>query len=200
LKDESTRELDSILVKSAKNGDKVALSELVTLYSPRIYNLAMRIMRNEEDAEDVLQETFLKMINKLKTFRGDSAFYTWLYRIGTNVALGKIREKKHIDNFVSVDGPDFENIKGAGLSHWPDHLDDQIEKDYFKECLKKAMNDLPDHYRAVFVLRDLESLSTREASMILDISEANVKIRLMRARLFLRDQLAHHLKCIEVIV
>jgi RNA polymerase sigma-70 factor (ECF subfamily) len=199
LNKNSARELDAKLVEYAKNGDKEALSKLVTMYSPRIYNLAMRIMRNQEDAEDVLQETFLKMINKLKTFRGDSAFYTWLYRIGTNVALGKIREKKHIDDFVSVDGPEFENIKGAGLSDWPDHLDEQMDKDYFQKCLKKAMDDLPDHYRAVFVLRDLENLSTREAAEILDISEANVKVRLMRARLFLRDQLAHHLKCVEVI-
>jgi RNA polymerase sigma-70 factor (ECF subfamily) len=199
LNKNSARELDAKLVEYAKNGDKEALSKLVTMYSPRIYNLAMRIMRNQEDAEDVLQETFLKMINKLKTFRGDSAFYTWLYRIGTNVALGKIREKKHIDDLVSVDGPEFENIKGAGLSDWPDHLDEQMDKDYFQKCLKKAMDDLPDHYRAVFVLRDLENLSTREAAEILDISEANVKVRLMRARLFLRDQLAHHLKCVEVI-
>lgn len=185
------------LIKAAKSGDQSALAKLVQEYSPKIYNLALRIMRNEEDAEDVLQETFLIMVKKLPSFRGDSSLYTWLYRIGTNIALGKLREKKHLDTQIAVDGPEFDNLRGLGIADWPEHLEEEFDNQAFQECLKHAMNDLPDHYRAVFVLRDLENLSTRESAKILGITEANVKVRLMRARLYLRDQIAFHLKCTE---
>jgi RNA polymerase sigma-70 factor (ECF subfamily) len=185
------------LTTAAKDGDQNAIAQLVKEYSPKIYNLALRIMRNEEDAEDVLQETFLTMMRKLSSFRGESSLYTWLYRIGTNIALGKLREKKHMDTQIAVDGPEFDNLRGLEISDWPEHLEEKFDSETFQACLKQAMNDLPDHYRAVFVLRDLENMSTRESAKILDISEANVKVRLMRARLFLRDQIAFHLKCME---
>jgi len=154
-------------------------------------------MRNPEDAEDVLQETFIIMIKKIQTFSGRSSLYTWLYRIASNVALGKLRSKKRVEISISPHDPEFDTLKGDEIHHWPDHLEDKINDEAFRTCLDKAMNVLPDHYRAVFVLRDLENISTREAAKILEISEANVKVRLMRARLFLRDQLAHELKCVE---
>jgi len=187
------------LVEKAKSGDKSAIAELVRRYSSRIYSLALRIMQNEEDAEDVLQETFMIMIHKIHTFSGRSSFYTWLYRVAANVALGKLRQKKHIDSNVSIHEPEFETLRGSELHDWPDHLENHVNDDQFRECLKQAMVDLPENHRAVFVLRDLENLSTRETAKILNISEANVKVRLMRARLFLRDQLLHHLKCMEGI-
>ncbi len=191
--------IEKQLIEKAKNGDKTAISELVHRYSSRIYSLALRIMRNEEDAEDVLQETFIIMIRKIHTFSGRSSFYTWLYRVAANVALGKLRQKKHIDSKVSIYESEFETLRGSGLHNWPDQLDSRINDKQFRECLKQAMVDLPENHRAVFVLRDLENLSTRETADILNISEANVKVRLMRARLFLRDQLMHHLKCMEGI-
>lgn len=187
------------VVKAAQQGNREAQAKLVKEYSPRIYNLALRIMRNEEDAEDVLQESFIIMLNKLHTFSGRSSFYTWLYRVATNVALGKLRERKHLDKHVSIDEPEFENMKGYQLHHWPDHMEKEFNQEQFQKCLTQAMKELPDNYRTVFVLRDLENLSTADTANILGISEGNVKVRLMRARLYLRDQLAHEIKCLEVI-
>lgn len=185
------------IIEQAQRGDSSAFAKLVKMYSGRIYSLAIRIMRNEEDAEDVLQETFLIMMRKINQYSGRSSFYTWLYRVSTNVALGKIREKKRSEKNVSIDEPDFTVIRGSQLSEWPDHLEQKLEDGAFRECLTKAVDALPANYRTVFVLRDLENLSTKETSETLKISEANVKVRLMRARLFLRDQLARHLKCME---
>ena len=188
---------ESVQITNAINGDKLAQSKLVSTYSSRIYAIAFRLMKNEEDAEDVLQETFIIMLNKLDTFKGKSTLYTWLYRVATNVALGKLRKKKNIDESAAFNKIEFENISSLEMADWPDHLEEKFDTEEFQECLKKAMDELPDHYRTVFILRDLEGHSTRNTAKILEITEANVKVRLMRARLYLRDQLAYHLKCVE---
>ncbi|MBC8216782.1 MAG: sigma-70 family RNA polymerase sigma factor [Candidatus Marinimicrobia bacterium] len=185
------------LVADAKNGDQSATASLVQMHSAKIYSLAIRIMQNKEDAEDVLQETFIIMMNKLHTFSGKSSLYTWLYRIASNVAYGKFRDKKHLDPNLSPDEPNFKTMSGHELHHWPDHLDDKLDDEAFRNCLMQALEELPENYRTVFVLRDLENMSTRDTANILEISEANVKVRLMRSRLFLRDQLLNHFKCVE---
>ncbi|MFQ6612444.1 MAG: RNA polymerase sigma factor [Fidelibacterota bacterium] len=185
------------LINDAKRGVRDALTRLVEIHSPRIYNLALRIMRNQEDAEDVLQETFLIMMEKLDTFSGRSSLYTWLYRVATNVALGKMREKKPFDPQVSIHDAGFETLSGSQIRDWPGQLENELNSEGFNDCLRQAMEKLSENYRAVFVLRDLEGLSTRETAEVLNISEANVKVRLMRARLFLRDQLANHLNCVN---
>ena len=190
-------ESESVLISNAQKGDKKAVSLLVSTYSSRIYAIAFRLMQNEEDAEDVLQETFIIMLNKLNTFEGKSSLYTWLYRVATNVALGKLRKKKNIDDSRSYDNIEFENISSLQIADWPDHLEERFDTEEFRKCLEKAMDELPDHYRTVFILRDLEGHSTRNTAKILEISEANVKVRLMRARLYLRDQMAYHLKCVN---
>ena len=189
--------LENKLIARAQKGDKKSVSLLVSKYSSRIYAVAFRLMQNEEDSEDVLQETFIIMLNKLSTFEGKSSLYTWLYRVATNVALGKLRKKKNVDDSRSFDKIEFENISSLELADWPDHLEEKFDTDEFRKCLQKAMDELPDHYRTVFILRDLEGHSTRNTAKILEISEANVKVRLMRARLYLRDQLAYHLKCVD---
>ena len=189
--------LESVLIAGAQKGEKKSVSLLVNKYSSRIYAVAFRLMQNEEDAEDVLQETFIIMLNKLSTFEGKSSLYTWLYRVATNVALGKLRKKKNVDDSRSFDKIEFENISSLELADWPDHLEEKFDTDEFRKCLQKAMDELPDHYRTVFILRDLEGHSTRNTAKILEISEANVKVRLMRARLYLRDQLVYHLKCVN---
>jgi RNA polymerase sigma-70 factor (ECF subfamily) len=188
---------ESQLITQAQSGDKRAISQIVTKYSPRIYAIAFRLMQNQEDAEDVLQETFIIMLNKLDTFQGKSTLYTWLYRVATNVALGKLRKKKNIDNSMTSDSIEFENISSLELADWPEHLEEKFDEIGFRKCLDKAIEELPDHYRTVFILRDLEGHSTRNTAKILGISEANVKVRLMRARLYLRDQMVYHLKCIN---
>jgi len=185
------------VVKKAKAGDQWAIAEIVEQHSRRIYNLALRIMQNEEDAEDVLQETFLIFIDKIHSFEEKSSIGTWLYRIGTNVALGKFRGKSHIDPEVSIHDPEFDSLKGHEIRDWPNHPEKELDPDSFNACLKEALKSLSEEYRIVFVLRDLEGLSTRETANILNISVSNVKVRLMRSRLFLRDQLADKLKCVE---
>jgi RNA polymerase sigma-70 factor, ECF subfamily len=185
------------LVKKAKAGEQWAIAALVENHSSKVYNLALRLMQNQEDAEDVLQETFLVFMDKIHSFKGNASIGTWLYRIGTNVALGKLRVKDYIDRDISIHDPGFESLKGYEIRNWPDHPENELDPESFNECLKKELQTLSEDYRFVFVLRDLEGLSTKETAKLLKITESNVKVRLMRARLFLRDQLAKKLKCVE---
>ena len=188
---------EQTVIRAAQEGDRQAMAHLVEVHSERIYNLALRLMRNREDAEDVLQETFLVMMNKLNTFSGQSSLYTWLYRIATNIALGRLRSKKPVDDSVSIDDVYFKTMEKEDLQAWSPDFEQELNETEFQECLQQAIAKLPDHYRAVFVLRDLEGFSIKETARILQLKESNVKVRLMRARLFLRDQLVHHLKCVE---
>ena len=178
------------LIKRAKGGDKDAIAWLVSQYSERIYNLALRILRNKEDAEDVLQETFLTVLRKLETFDGRSNFFTWIYRIATNASLMKLRKKKLL--FTELpDNPDLRYAPGDRmLVDWSQDPSLNVQNKEIKKILEGAINELSDIYRSVFILRDIEQLSIRETSKILNLSEENVKIRLRRARLFLRDKIS----------
>jgi RNA polymerase sigma-70 factor (ECF subfamily) len=179
------------LITAAKSGDKQALSQLVTRYSERIYNLAMRILRNREDAEDILQETFLTVLEKLDTFDGRSSFFTWIYRIGTNASLMKLRKKKM--QFAEVpEYPDFDKTLQGVFTDLSEDPSSAIHDKEVQKVIDHAIANLPEIYRTVFILRDLEYLSIKETSKILDISEENAKIRLRRARLYLRDQLSDY--------
>ena len=177
------------LVRRAKDGDSDALSQLVYLHSERIYNLSLRMMGNEQDAEDVLQETFLTMIKKIYQFEGKSSFYTWLYRVATNISLRKLKEKSLKLPHYPISDPDFERIYSDKLNEWPDFNFSKVSRSRFKNKLNDAINQLPDIYRAVFILRDLQNFSTEDTSNILDITPSNTKIRLMRARNFLKEKL-----------
>jgi RNA polymerase sigma-70 factor (ECF subfamily) len=178
------------LVEKAKQGDRTALAELVNRYSERIYNLALRMLRRKEDAEDVLQETFLTVIEKLHTFDGRSSFFTWIYRIATNACLMKLRKKKVTFQEIS-DDPDFhDNIESRVFVDWSQDPSLQLFDSEVKQKLDEAIKTLSDIYRSVFILRDIEELSIKETSAILNITEENVKIRLRRARQFLRDALS----------
>lgn len=177
------------LVEAARNGDRKAQAELVKMYSGRIFNLGLRMLRTKQDAEDLLQETFITAFKKLDTFRGDSKFYTWLHRIAINIALGKLREQARMQISYSIQEPDFEYLTGKNISEWPDYLDTKISGPEIKRILKLALDELSEKYRSVFVLRDLEGLSTAETARALGLTESNVKVRLMRARLFLRDRI-----------
>ena len=183
---------ESQLISKAKAGGRSALSELVSNYSERIYNLALRMLRNKEDAEDILQETFLTVIEKLNTFDGRSVFFTWIYRIATNASLMKLRKKKLVYTEYP-DNPDFENsTKNTAFVDWSQDPLLNVQNKEVKKILDDAINELADIYRMVFILRDIEHLSIKETSKILEISEENVKIRLRRARLFLREKLSNY--------
>ena len=183
---------ETILVEKAKNGDKAALSQLVNAYSSRIYNLALRILRNKEDAEDILQETFLTVVEKLHTFDGRSGFFTWIYRIATNASLMKLRKKKLVFKDLGNDEDYSESIESRVFVDWTQDPSINIYDEEVKRKIDEAVNKLSDIYRSVFVLRDIEGLSIKETSTILNITEENVKIRLRRARQFLRDILSEY--------
>ncbi len=182
------------LVLKAKAGDKEAFGQLVNLYSERIYNLGLRILKNSDDAADVLQETFVAAYNKIHTFDGRSNFFTWLYRIATNFALMKLRKDKRTVLTDSDMEKNFDNPNKMTIHEWQDLPLKDMLSDEFRKHLDEAVNELPEIYRSVFVLRDLENLSIKETSHILNITESNVKIRLKRARIFLREKLAHYME------
>jgi RNA polymerase sigma-70 factor (ECF subfamily) len=180
------------VVRKAKKGDKEAFAELVTNYSERIYNLALRILRNSEDAEDILQETFLTVLQKLDTFDGRSNFFTWIYRIATNASLMKLR-KKRLGFTELPENPDLgPRHEERIIVDWSQDPSFNIQNEEIKKIIDTAINQLSEIYRTVFILRDIEQLSIKETSKILNISEENVKIRLRRARMFLRDKISEY--------
>ncbi|MBN1407782.1 MAG: sigma-70 family RNA polymerase sigma factor [Calditrichaceae bacterium] len=183
---------ETILVEKAKDGDKAALAQLVQTYSGKIYNLALRILRNKEDAEDILQETFLTVVEKLHTFDGRSGFFTWIYRIATNASLMKLRKKKLVFKDIANEDDYNDSIESRVFVDWTQDPSINVYDEEIKKKIDEAVNKLSDIYRSVFVLRDIEGLSIKETSAILNISEENVKIRLRRARQFLRDILSEY--------
>jgi RNA polymerase sigma-70 factor (ECF subfamily) len=183
----------SYLVFQAKKGDQKAFAELVELYNERIYNLALRIVKNSDDAADVLQETFVAIYEKIDSFDGRSNFFTWAYRIATNFALMKLRKDKRTVLTDQDMETQFDNPEKIQLHEWQDLPLKEMLNDEFRKQLDQAVDKLPEIYRSVFILRDLENMSIKEASVILGISESNVKIRLKRARVFLREELAKYM-------
>ena len=149
------------LVELAKQGDKAAISQLVNKYSERIYNLALRILRNREEAEDILQETFITVIEKLHSFDGRSSFFTWIYRIATNASLMRLRKKKLVFQQIS-DDPDFqESVESRVFIDWSQDPSINIFDRETKAKIDSAINKLSDIYRSVFILRDIEGLSIK---------------------------------------
>ena len=186
---------ESALVERARAGDQQAFGELVRKYERKIYRLAMNITRNEEDAEDVLQEAFLKAYEHLDRFKGDSKFYTWIVRIAVNEALMKLRQRKG-DRTVPLDEPieTGEETVAREIAVWGDNPEEQYSKEELQNILSDAVDSLKPDFRTVFTLRDIEELSTEETAEILGISVPAVKSRLLRARLALREKLTRQFK------
>jgi RNA polymerase sigma-70 factor (ECF subfamily) len=183
------------LVQQAKEGDTAAFTRLVSRYDRRIFRLARHILQNEEDAEDVLQEVFLKAYTHLKGFEGHSKFYTWLVRIAVNESLMKLR-KRRSDRTVSLDEPvetsDDEMVREVAV--WEETPEQRYSQDELRRILDGAIEELPPIYRTVFLLRDVDDLSTEETAEALNLSIPAVKSRLLRARLQLREKLTRHFK------
>ena len=186
---------ESSLVAQAKAGDQAAFSELVTHYERKIYRLAKNITRNDEDAEDVLQDAFLKAYTHLDNFKGDSKFYTWIVRIAVNEALMRLRKRK-TDRTVPLDEPVElgEETVAREIAVWEDNPEQRYSKEEWRSILDAAVDDLKPDFRTVFVLRDIEELSTEETAETLGISVPAVKSRLLRARLALRETLTRQFK------
>ena len=181
---------EAALVARAKAGDDSAFSELVEHYERRIFRLAKHITQSDEDAEDVLQESFLKAYEKLDTFQGNSKFYTWLVRIAVNEALMKLRKRKS-DKSVSLDEQldTGEDTVAREVAVWDDTPEQRYSQEELKGILDQAVEGLEPIYKVVFQLRDVDELSTEETAEALGISIPAVKSRLLRARLQLREKL-----------
>jgi RNA polymerase sigma-70 factor (ECF subfamily) len=186
---------ESALVARAKSGDAQAFTELVNQYERKIYRLAKHITNNDEDAEDVLQESFLKAYEHLDNFQGNSKFYTWIVRIAVNEALMKLRKRKG-DRTVPLDEPvdTGEEMVQREIAVWEDNPEQRYSRDEMQEILDQAIQSLKPDFRTVFMLRDIEELSTEETAETLGISIPAVKSRLLRARLALREKLTRQFK------
>ncbi len=179
------------LVRAAQEGDPASFRELVTRYEGKVYRLASRMVRDPQDAEDVLQETFINVYRHLDTFRGDSEFSTWIYRIATNASLMKLRSAKptlSLDD--SADGEEEEYPRE--LADWSGAPEEMLLNSEIRAEMDAALAQLPETLRSVFVLRDVQGLSVDETARVLNISVPNVKTRLHRARLALREKLASY--------
>jgi len=186
---------ETAVVLQAREGDAKAFSELVRRYEGKIFRLAMHITQNREDAEDVLQETFLKAYEHLNQFQGNSKFYTWIVRIAVNQALMKLRKRK-TDKTVSIDETidTGEDTVAREIAAWDEDPEQRYSREEMNKILSTAVDSLAPPYRAVFVLRDVEDLSTEETAEALNLSIPAVKSRLLRARLQLRDKLTRFFK------
>jgi RNA polymerase sigma-70 factor, ECF subfamily len=181
---------EGALVSAAKAGDLAAFEELVNRYEGRIFRLTMNITQNREDAQDAAQDAFLKSFQHLDRFQGDSRFYTWLVRIAVNEALMRLRKRR--PNTVSLDEPvqTEEDLIPHELQDWDPTPEQRYARTEMNSILNEAIGKLDPIFRTVFLLRDVEQVSTEETAETLGISVPAVKSRLLRARLKLRENLS----------
>ncbi len=185
----AVRDNEAELVAAAKRGEVSAFEELVSRYETKIFRLAQHITQNREDAEDVMQDAFLKSFSHLNDFQGGSRFYTWLVRIAVNEALMKLRKRR--PNQVSLDEPleTEDDLVIREIRDWGPTPEQRFARTELQDILTQAIASLDPAYRVVFLLRDVEQLSTEETAQMLGLSVAAVKSRLLRARLKLRNKL-----------
>ena len=172
-------------------GDRAEFARLVDEYSSPIYRLGLRMLGTPQDAEDILQDTFIKALTNIQKFEGRSSIATWLYRIASNEALMLLRRKKPEVNLDDVEGgDDDEDLRPSQFVDWSALPEDELLSGEGKDFLDDAINTLPESLRIVFLLRDVEGLSIKETADALNLTETNVKTRLLRARMFLREKLS----------
>lgn len=186
--------LEKNLVAKAKNGDPKAFEQLVKNHEAKIFNLLVRMTSNRTEAADLFQETFLSAWKNLKSFREEANFSTWLYRIAVNAVLMKSRKKKlkTVSLDAPVETPDDERQREVG--DWSDNPLATLQNDELRKKLEKALEKMPEPYRATFILSDMQGLSNDAIKDILKITLPNVKSRLHRARLFMRKELSEYFK------
>lgn len=182
------------LIERAKQGDPAALAEIVAAHQNRVYNVALRMCGNVEDAEETLQETFLNALKALPRFEGRSQLATWLYRIASNACLSRRRRGASQPETVSVDEADDaaseDGFTPQFFIDWSHAPEDELLSAELQGVMAEAITQLPPSLRIVFIWRDLEGLSTEETAEVLGLAEGTVKVRLHRARLKLRELLS----------
>ena len=189
---------DRQLIARLQAGDETAVQDLADRYRPRIAQLAMRYMKNREDAEEVTQDVLMKVFRKVNAFRGDSAFSSWIYRITFNTAMSRLRTNRaeraadqERDRLLATERPADEQVRAtrepADWTHMPD---EEVLRAQLREAVAEAIGELPEIYRAPVVLRDIQGLSTEEASSRLKVKDQTLKSRLHRGRVMLRERLS----------
>jgi RNA polymerase sigma-70 factor (ECF subfamily) len=200
----TTEKLTQPTIETAPDGELVALAkaqkygafeELMKRYEKVIYNLALRMTKNPEEAEEILQDTFFSVFRNLERFREESSFKTWLYRVATNYALMKLRKNKQfskvfLDEPLQIDGEDIPR----DIADWSRNPESLYQKHELKKLLQDAIDSLPEIYQTVFWLRDVDGLSNQEVADILELSIPAVKSRILRARVLLREYLNIYFK------
>ena len=184
---------DRQLIARLQAGDESAVQELAERYTPRIYQLALRQMKNREDAEEVTQDVLMKVFRKIDAFRGDAALSSWIYRITFNTAMSRLRTGRS-GRAAEQQRPEMQGNAAGVLQQdpadWSSLADDHVLRREMREQLISALTTLPEVYRTPVVLRDIQGLSTEEASRILHVKPQTLKSRLHRGRLILRQALA----------
>jgi RNA polymerase sigma-70 factor (ECF subfamily) len=193
----SLNDSDKELIDAINSGRTDLFNELVIRYEKRLYNFGMKICRDTSDAEDLVQDTFINVFKYLRGFRQETLFKNWLYTIAARVCAKMRRKSKYapdydvvledIENYM----PDEHHEVNSNRQKWAQKPIESLMNKEISTKIKEAVKKLPPKYRLVIVLRDMEGFSTEETSEILEISPANVKVRLFRARLYLRDALDH---------
>jgi RNA polymerase sigma-70 factor (ECF subfamily) len=182
---------DQHLIERLRARDHSAVSDLASQYSSRIRQLALRYVKNEEDAEEVVQDVLMKVYQKIEAFRGDAALSSWIYRITFNTAMSRLRSSRASRREVELlpaepAGSDWAPF----IADWSSMGDDEVLRGELREKLRKALAGLPTIYRVPVLLRDVQGLTTEEASAALHVKDQTLKSRLHRGRMILRDQLA----------
>jgi RNA polymerase sigma-70 factor (ECF subfamily) len=187
----SDRDQDAAAISQVLAGNPGAFEELVRKYDRRIYRVTLAITQNKEDAEDAMQDAFLKALEHLGQFAGEARFSTWLTRIAVNEALQRLRRRSR---FESLEEPVEvgDSLLPQQVEEWRPNPEQLYEREELRDLLERAIAALPAIYRTVLVLRDVEHLSNEETAEALDLTVAAVKSRLLRARLMMRDRLARH--------
>ena len=187
---------DAELIGRARAKDFGAFEELLDRYEDKIFRLAYRFVRNETEAKEILQDTFLSIWRKLDTFKGDSQFSSWLYRVAANAALMRLRAQRRHPEVSTEELPigfldNYGQIHPSG-ENWAKRPDDDLQSQELRRHIQEAVDALPEIYRTVFLIRDIEGLSTEETAEVLQISVPTVKTRLHRARIALRDAIGRY--------
>lgn len=184
---------DLMLIQKIRKGDQIAFEQLIEKYETKVFHLAMRFTKNEEDAEEVLQDVFMTLHRKLELFQGKSAFSSWLYRIVVNAAFMKLRKRRQQPAVLLEDlAPHTREKALDGEFYQENHVEKFTQNEEIKSVLLSAVNRLPEQYRSVFVMRDVNGFSNQETSEVLGLSVPAIKSRLHRSRLMLRKKLIRY--------
>ncbi len=187
-------EVSQKIIRAAQSGDRVAQAQIVKNYEEMVYNLALRLTNNTDEAEGVLQETFLRVLESLDTFRGDAKLGTWIYRIATNYALMKLRKRKRklysLDEYQLDADSDYATFNRS-IEENPEAM---LHNNELRDAMNKAIETLPPKYKTAFILKDVQGFSLQEVADIVEMNVATVKTHIHRARVYLRDRLAEYVE------